>query len=97
MDNLELLDVITIEDKYRLPESEIWNRVTDITNEEATLNNWQVSSINKKTGSPIKSGDYLRYEYEVYGQAINMTNKSLGSSEKMETTSDEFVARESSL
>ena len=97
MDNLELLDIITIEDKYRLPESKIWNRVTDIANEEATLNNWQVSSINKKTGSLIKSGDYLRYEYEVYGQAINMTNKSLGSSEKMEKTSDEFVARESSL
>ncbi len=97
MNNLELLDVIMIEDKYKLPESEIWNRVTDIATEEAMLNSWQVSSINKRANSPIKSGDYLRYEYEIYGQAISMTNKSLDSSEKIEKTSNEFVARESSL
>lgn len=98
MNDIELLDVITMEDKYKLPESEILDRVTDIADEEAMLNSWQVSSINKKASSPIKSGDYLRYEYEVYGHTtINMLTESFESGKKAEKSSGEFAARESSL
>lgn len=93
----ELLDVITIEDKYNLSESEILNRVADIAAEEAMLNSWTVSSISKRAG-PIKSGKYLRYEYELYGQAASRrVIQRLGSVEGTEGSTDKFVAQERSF
>lgn len=92
MDELEQLDIITIEDKYNLPEAEILDRVTDIVTERASLNGWQVSSI-KKVNSPIKSGEYLRYEYGVYGKVVNITKDPDSRDKTEESTSDGFAAQ----
>ena len=64
------LDVILIEDKYGLSEQEIWIRVADIVAEKASFGGWKVSSIVKKNEHPVKLGEFLRYEYNIFGEVV---------------------------
>lgn len=76
MKQTESLDLIKIEDKYSLSEEEIAARAMEVAIERASINGWKVSSVNKRSDSPIKHGEYLRYEFEVFGEIISSSKDS---------------------
>lgn len=94
---MEHLDLIKIEDKYDLPEEEILTRAMDVANERALINGWKVASVNKKSEGPVKHGEYLRYEFEVFGEIISSSKDSDSKDQSQSSVPSKVAARPADL
>jgi hypothetical protein len=72
------LDSFTLRDKFNLPQAEIVREARVASERRATIAGWNVSEVLPSTTPPTEEGEYICYEFDIYGFEIEQGHANLG-------------------